>query len=128
MSLTKEDDDRDRVQDRPDWSQLRGIGSLALVRAGGSGMSCQGDRQLGRRHPGFGRQRPDGHQGPLVEDYIKKEKQHQAPAVVLNKVDLVPMWVTQKWVSTLSQEYPTIAFRASCNSFARVRLSMCLDK
>jgi nuclear GTP-binding protein len=33
--------------------------------------------------------------------------------LVLNKVDLVPTWVTQKWVAILSSEYPTIAFHAS---------------
>ena len=33
--------------------------------------------------------------------------------LVLNKVDLVPTWVTQKWVAILSAEYPTVAFHAS---------------
>ena len=33
--------------------------------------------------------------------------------LVLNKVDLVPTWVTQKWVALLSSEFPTIAFHAS---------------
>ena len=32
---------------------------------------------------------------------------------MLNKVDLVPTWVTQKWVSILSAEYPTVALHAS---------------
>ena len=33
--------------------------------------------------------------------------------LVLNKVDLVPTWVTQKWVAILSTEYPTVALHAS---------------
>ena len=32
---------------------------------------------------------------------------------VLNKCDLLPTWVTQKWVAILSSEYPTLAFHAS---------------
>ena len=32
---------------------------------------------------------------------------------MLNKVDLVPTWVTQKWVSILSTQYPTVALHAS---------------
>merc|ERR1712029_1113435 len=48
-----------------------------------------------------------------VEEYLKNEKQHKHLLFVLNKVDLVPTWVTQKWVATLSQEVPTIAFHAS---------------
>lgn len=35
---------------------------------------------------------------------------------ILNKVDLVPIWVTQRWVSILSKEYPTVAFHASINN------------
>merc|ERR1712142_170132 len=41
--------------------------------------------------------------------------QHKHLLFVLNKVDLVPTWVTQKWVAILSQEFPTIAFHASLN-------------
>lgn len=32
---------------------------------------------------------------------------------VLNKCDLVPTWVTHRWVKILSREYPTLAFHAS---------------
>jgi len=56
---------------------------------------------------------PLGTRSSLVEEYLKKEKQHKHLLFVLNKVDLVPTWVTQKWVAILSQEYPTIAFHAS---------------
>ena len=56
---------------------------------------------------------PLGTRSAMVEEYLKKEKQHKHLLFVLNKVDLVPTWVTQKWVSILSAEYPTIAFHAS---------------
>jgi len=58
---------------------------------------------------------PLGTRSSMVEEYIKKEKQHKHLLFVLNKVDLVPTWVTQKWVAILSQEFPTIAFHASLN-------------
>jgi len=58
---------------------------------------------------------PLGTRSAMVEEYIKKEKQHKHLFFVLNKVDLVPTWVTQKWVAILSQEVPTIAFHASLN-------------
>merc|ERR1719419_1911651 len=58
---------------------------------------------------------PLGTRSTMIEEYIKKEKQHKHLLFVLNKVDLVPTWVTQKWVAILSQEFPTIAFHASLN-------------
>ncbi|XP_046327575.2 nucleolar GTP-binding protein 2-like [Haliotis rufescens] len=55
-----------------------------------------------------------------VEKYLKKEKSHKNLIFVLNKVDLVPIWVTQKWVAILSAEHPTMAFHASItNSFGK---------
>ena len=48
-----------------------------------------------------------------VEKYMKKEKPHKHLMFVLNKVDLIPVWVTQRWVAILSSEYPTMAFHAS---------------
>ncbi|XP_041358020.1 nucleolar GTP-binding protein 2-like [Gigantopelta aegis] len=48
-----------------------------------------------------------------VEKYIGKEKSHKHIIFILNKVDLVPVWVTQKWVAILSAEHPTMAFHAS---------------
>jgi len=56
---------------------------------------------------------PLGTRSSMVEEYLQKEKAHKHLLFVLNKVDLVPTWVTQKWVATLSQEVPTIAFHAS---------------
>ena len=56
---------------------------------------------------------PVGTRSSYVEQYLKKEKAHKHLVFVLNKVDLVPTWVTQRWVAILSAEYPTIAFHAS---------------
>uniref|UniRef100_A0A0A9X4K5 Nucleolar GTP-binding protein 2 n=1 Tax=Lygus hesperus TaxID=30085 RepID=A0A0A9X4K5_LYGHE len=56
---------------------------------------------------------PMGTRSHHVEAYLKKEKPHKHLVFVLNKVDLVPIWVTQRWTAILSSEYPTIAFHAS---------------
>jgi len=56
---------------------------------------------------------PLGTRSAYIEHYLKKEKAHKHLILVLNKVDLVPTWVTQKWVAILSSEYPTVAFHAS---------------
>lgn len=56
---------------------------------------------------------PMGTRCPYVEKYLKEEKPHKHLIFILNKVDLVPNWVTQRWVAILSAEYPTVAFHAS---------------
>ncbi|XP_078037088.1 nucleostemin 2 [Augochlora pura] len=56
---------------------------------------------------------PLGTRSPPIEKFLKEEKPHKHLMFVLNKVDLVPTWVTQRWVAILSSEYPTIAFHAS---------------
>ena len=56
---------------------------------------------------------PLGTRSSYIEQYLKKEKAHKHLVFILNKVDLVPTWVTQKWVAILSQEYPTVAMHAS---------------
>jgi len=48
-----------------------------------------------------------------VEQFLRKEKPHKHLVLVLNKVDLVPTWVTKKWLNLLSSELPTVAFHAS---------------
>merc|ERR1719216_781647 len=58
---------------------------------------------------------PLGTRSTMIEEYLRKEKTHKHLIFVLNKVDLVPTWVTQRWVAVLSQEVPTIAFHASLN-------------
>lgn len=56
---------------------------------------------------------PMGTRSPQVEAYMKREKAHKHLVLLLNKVDLVPTWATQKWVALLSAEHPTVAFHAS---------------
>ncbi|TPX63597.1 hypothetical protein SpCBS45565_g06513 [Spizellomyces sp. 'palustris'] len=59
---------------------------------------------------------PMGTRCQNVEKYLKEEAKHKHLIFVLNKCDLVPTWVTAKWVKILSQEYPTLAFHASINN------------
>jgi len=63
---------------------------------------------------------PMGTRSKHIEEYLKKEKAHKHLILVLNKCDLVPTWVTQKWVAILSAEYPCMAFHSSLtNSFGK---------
>ncbi|KAL0488884.1 nuclear GTP-binding protein NUG2 [Acrasis kona] len=59
---------------------------------------------------------PMGTRSPHIERYLKSEKAHKHLIFVLNKCDLVPTWVTVRWVKVLSQEHPTIAFHASISN------------
>ncbi|EDQ91202.1 uncharacterized protein MONBRDRAFT_19938, partial [Monosiga brevicollis MX1] len=59
---------------------------------------------------------PQGTRSPHVEKYLKEEKTHKHLIFVLNKCDLVPTWVTTRWVQVLSAEYPTLAFHANINN------------
>jgi nuclear GTP-binding protein len=56
---------------------------------------------------------PMGTRSKHIETYMKKEKTHKHMILLLNKVDLVPTWVTQKWIALLSAEFPAVAFHAS---------------
>uniref|UniRef100_A0A3Q3X0P0 Nucleolar GTP-binding protein 2 n=1 Tax=Mola mola TaxID=94237 RepID=A0A3Q3X0P0_MOLML len=63
---------------------------------------------------------PMGTRSNSIETYLKKEKPWKHLIFVLNKCDLIPTWVTKRWVAVLSQEYPTLAFHASLtNSFGK---------
>ncbi|XP_056141701.1 nucleolar GTP-binding protein 2 [Lampris incognitus] len=63
---------------------------------------------------------PIGTRSKSIETYMKKEKAWKHLIFVLNKCDLIPTWVTKRWVAVLSQEYPTLAFHASLtNSFGK---------
>eukprot|EP01096_Ripella_sp_DP13-Kostka_P012105 TRINITY_DN498_c0_g1_i1.p1 TRINITY_DN498_c0_g1~~TRINITY_DN498_c0_g1_i1.p1 ORF type:complete len:890 (+),score=478.58 TRINITY_DN498_c0_g1_i1:167-2671(+) len=59
---------------------------------------------------------PIGTRSKHIEDHLKKERKHKQLIIVLNKCDLVPTWVTARWVQLLSREYPTLAFHASLNN------------
>ncbi|KAF8529776.1 NGP1NT-domain-containing protein [Hysterangium stoloniferum] len=50
-----------------------------------------------------------------VLEYMKKEKAHKQVVLVLNKCDLVPAWVTARYIAHLTPQYPTLAFHASPN-------------
>lgn len=51
-----------------------------------------------------------------IERHIKKNAAHKHLIIVINKCDLVPSWVTRKWVKILSKDFPTLAFHASVNN------------
>jgi len=56
---------------------------------------------------------PMGTRCQKLERDIKKNHPHKHMILLLNKVDLVPTWVTKRWVEILRKQYPTIAFHAS---------------
>ncbi|CAF0795149.1 unnamed protein product [Adineta ricciae] len=56
---------------------------------------------------------PEGTRCRQVESYLKKEKAYKHLIFILNKCDLVPVWVTQRWVAILSRSHPTLAFHAN---------------
>lgn len=56
---------------------------------------------------------PMGTRSLPVEKFLKTDKPYKHLIFILNKVDLVPTWVTQRWIAILSKEYPTVAFHAS---------------
>ncbi|KAJ7019641.1 NUC091 domain-containing protein [Mycena alexandri] len=43
-----------------------------------------------------------------VLEYVKKEKSHKQIVLVINKCDLVPNWVTARYIQHLTPRYPTI--------------------
>lgn len=59
---------------------------------------------------------PLGTRSRHVEEHLRKDARHKHLIFVLNKCDLVPVWVTRRWVDVLSREYPTLAFHASVNN------------
>lgn len=72
---------------------------------------------------------PQGTRSPHIEKFLKTEKPHKHLIFILNKVDLVPTWVTKRWVAILSSEYPTVAFHASLtHSFGRGALTLLLKQ
>lgn len=55
-----------------------------------------------------------------IENHIKKNASHKHLIIVLNKCDLVPAWVTRKWVKIISKDFPCLAFHASLtNAFGK---------
>ncbi|CEF66406.1 Nuclear GTP binding protein [Strongyloides ratti] len=56
---------------------------------------------------------PEGTRCKHVEEFLRREKPHKHLILVINKVDLVPTWVTKMWLNRFSKELPTVAFHAS---------------
>jgi len=66
---------------------------------------------------------PQGTRCPQLERELKKNHPHKHIVFLLNKVDLVPTWVTRRWVEVLTKEFPTLAFHASVtNPFGKSAL------
>lgn len=72
---------------------------------------------------------PNGTRSKKLEDYLKKTCPNKHLVFVLNKCDLVPTSVTQKWVRYLQKSYPTLAFQASLtNPFGKGSLIQLLKQ
>jgi hypothetical protein len=56
---------------------------------------------------------PAGTRCRHLEQHLKRNARHKHLLLLLNKCDLVPAWVTKRWLHSLSREYPTLAFHAS---------------
>jgi len=71
---------------------------------------------------------PMGTRCKRVEAHLASaQARHKHLVFVLNKCDLVPTWVTARWVKYLSKSYPTLAFHASItNSFGKSALMQLL--
>jgi len=59
---------------------------------------------------------PMGTRCHIVEHEIRKNRPHKHIVLVLNKVDLVPTWVSRRWLHHLMKDYPTLAFHASISN------------
>ncbi|PAV22619.1 NGP1NT-domain-containing [Pyrrhoderma noxium] len=58
---------------------------------------------------------PFGTMCESVLDFIRREKAHKQVVLIINKCDLVPNWVTARYIQYLTPRYPTLAFHASPN-------------
>ena len=59
---------------------------------------------------------PNGTRTRSLEEHLKKNCPAKHLIFILNKCDLVPTSVTQKWIKYLQQFAPTLAFQASVNN------------
>jgi nuclear GTP-binding protein len=72
---------------------------------------------------------PDGTRNKSLEEHLKKNCPAKHLVFVLNKCDLVPTAVTQKWVRYLQQFAPTLCFQASqSNPFGKGSLIQLLKQ
>lgn len=56
---------------------------------------------------------PMGTRCQQLEREIRKNRSHKHIILLVNKVDLVPTWVSRRWIQELMKDFPTIAFHAS---------------
>jgi nuclear GTP-binding protein len=56
---------------------------------------------------------PLGTRCRYLESFMKRECPHKHMILLLNKCDLVPTWVSSRWLRILSREYPTLVFHSS---------------
>eukprot|EP00741_Cyanophora_paradoxa_P007833 tig00001215_g7579.t1 len=66
---------------------------------------------------------PMGCRCPEVEKAILKQDPSKRIILLLNKIDLVPKEVVEKWLTRLRNEYPTIAFKAATHQKAHIQQS-----
>jgi len=56
---------------------------------------------------------PNGTRNMFLERHACKNFPHKHFILLLNKCDLVPSWVTKKWLHILSEQYPIVVFHSS---------------
>jgi len=56
---------------------------------------------------------PMGTRCEQLEREVRKNHPNKHIVLLLNKVDLVPTWVSRRWIQVLMKEFPTLAFHAS---------------
>jgi len=72
---------------------------------------------------------PNGTRSKALENHLKKNCPSKHLVFVLNKCDLVPTSITQKWVKYLSNYAPTLAFQSSVtNPFGKGSLIQLLKQ
>jgi nuclear GTP-binding protein len=59
---------------------------------------------------------PNGTRTKFIEHYLKHKCPNKHLVFILNKCDLIPTSMTQKWVKYLSKSHPCLAFQASINN------------
>lgn len=59
---------------------------------------------------------PMGTRCRYLEKFMKRQCAHKHMVLLLNKADLVPTWVTSRWLKVLGKEYPTLIFHSSITS------------
>lgn len=56
---------------------------------------------------------PEGTRSRYLEKFMKRQCPHKHMVLLINKADLVPTWVSSRWLKTMSRQYPTLIFHSS---------------